>query len=73
MGFFNAFADSKSQKSSSDFGSKNVNKRVLTEKTSDTMTGKLAEYAFMKFCRQHGLDISIDFKITNGKLKSESN
>jgi hypothetical protein len=68
MDFSVAFADKESQKSSSDFGSINVGKRVLTDKTSDTMTGKLAEYAFMKFCRQNGLDINIDFEITNGKL-----
>jgi len=68
MNFSKRFAAPKAQKSSKDFGSLNAPERGGKDKTSDTMTGKLAEYAFMKFCKANGVDITIDFEITDGIL-----
>lgn len=70
--FGKKFADEKSQKSSKDFGSREAYERDLTDKTADTIAGKLGEYAFMKFCDKHGLSIKIDFEITVGKLNIDN-
>jgi hypothetical protein len=68
MNFSRQFAAPKAQKSNKDYGAANVPEREVIDKTSDTMTGKLAEYAFMKFCKVNGVDITIDFEITDGLL-----
>ncbi|MEW6996235.1 hypothetical protein AADZ86_00815 [Colwelliaceae bacterium BS250] len=70
--FGKRFADIKNQKSSLDFGSNAVIKRDITDKIADTIAGKLGEYAFMKFCSNHGLLIKIDFDITKGKLNIDN-
>lgn len=68
MSFAVSFSDAKAQKSSKDFGSKTAEIRELNSKVADTMSGKHAEYAFMKLCKSWVIDITIDFDISSGKL-----
>ncbi len=61
-----SFASAEYQKSSRDFGSKHVEKRSNTDKTVDTISGKLGEFAFKDFCNQNGLNIEIDLSLKRG-------
>ena len=44
----------------------------LVDKTADTMTGKLTEVAFSKFCKLKGFEIEIDFDIYEGRLNIDN-
>lgn len=72
ISFAEEFASNKAEKSSNDFGSTNIRTRDLTDKTADTITGKLAEFAFMKFCQINDIKIEIDFDISDGRLNIDN-
>lgn len=70
--FAEKFASVKAEKSGLDFGSITHMSRDLVDKTADTMTGKLTEVAFSKFCKLNGFEIEIDFDIYEGRLNIDN-
>ena len=70
--FAEKFANAKAKKSGLDFGSITHMSRDLVDKTADTMTGKLTEVAFSRFCKLKGFEIEIDFDIYEGRLNIDN-
>jgi hypothetical protein len=70
--FAEKFASAKAEKSGLDFGSITHMSRDLVDKTADTMTGKLTEVAFSRFCKLKGFEIEIDFDIYEGRLNIDN-
>jgi hypothetical protein len=70
--FAEKFASVKAEKSGLDFGSITHMSRDLIDKTADTMTGKLTEVAFSRFCKLKGFEIEIDFDIYEGRLNIDN-
>ena len=72
VSFGERFASAIADKSDRDFGGRQVEARGRTDKTADTIAGKLAEVAFKKFCYEHDITTELDFGVINGQLNIDN-
>ena len=69
--FATEFINAERGKSKKDFGSTSVPERNKNDMLADTISGKLGEIVFQKFCNTIGVTIDVDFNISPGYANND--